>query len=106
MRLTTLIRYGVYAALLSGDKAKAYALFEQAHVLGQPHMWAHLRSHIAFLRWAVRYRDGGEIVGQLLRIVAVGLFTWLWMPRGNTGGTTIGAFQSAPIPPELRRWAA
>ena len=95
-----------YAALLSGDKAKAYALFEQAHVLGQPHTWAHLRSHIAFLRWAVLYRDGGEIVGQLLRIVAAGLFTWLWMPRGNTGGTTMGAFRSAPIPPELRRWIA
>lgn len=95
-----------YSALRSGDKAQAYALFERAHVLGQPHTWAHARSHVALLRWALRYRDGRETLGQLLRIAAAGLFTWLWMPRGNTGGTTMGAFRSAPIPPELRRWVA
>ena len=95
-----------YSALRSGDKAQAYALFERAHVLGQPHTWAHARSHVAFLRWALRYRDGRETLGQLLRMAAAGLFTWLWMPRGNTGGTTMGAFRSAPIPPDLRRCAA
>lgn len=95
---------GGYAALRSGDQAEAYALLEQAHVLGQPHTWAHVRSHVAFLRWAIRNRDGREIVGQLLRIAAAGLFTWLWMPRGNTGGTTMGAFRSRTIPIELRRY--
>lgn len=66
----------------------------------------HLRSHIAFLHWAIRFRVGREILGQLLRIAAAGLFTWLWMPHGNTSGTTMGAFRSAPIPRDLRRWVA
>lgn len=90
-----------YAALDAGDAAAAYTAFERAHVLGQPGTRTHVRSHVAFLRWAIRQRDVREIVGQVLRIAAAALFTWLWMPRGNTGGARVSAFRPMPIPPDL-----
>jgi sterol desaturase/sphingolipid hydroxylase (fatty acid hydroxylase superfamily) len=90
-----------YAALDAGDAAVAYAAFERAHVLGQPRTRTHVRSHVAFLRWAIRQRDAREIVGQLLRIAAAALFTWLWMPRGNTGGARVSAFRPMPVPTEI-----
>ncbi|TDR37729.1 sterol desaturase/sphingolipid hydroxylase (fatty acid hydroxylase superfamily) [Tahibacter aquaticus] len=90
-----------YSALEAGDATAAYAAFERAHVLGQPHTRTHVRSHVAFLRWALRQRDGREILGQVARIVAATLFTRLWMPRGNTGGARVSAFARMAIPEEL-----
>ncbi|ODV16583.1 MAG: hypothetical protein BGP24_10100 [Lysobacterales bacterium 69-70] len=90
-----------YAALDARDAAAAYAAFERAHVLGQPRTRTHVRSHVAFLRWAIRRRDTREIAGQLFRIVAAALFTWLWMPRGNTGGARVSAFARMPISAEI-----
>ncbi len=92
-----------YGALDAGDAPTAYAAFERAHVLGQPRTATHVRSHVAFLHWAIRRRDAREIVGQLLRIAAAALFTWLWMPRGNTGGARVSAFRRMPIPTDLTK---
>lgn len=91
-----------YAALQAGHAERAYALFEEAHVLGQAHTIWHVRSHWAFLRWSRRFSDRRETAGQAPRLLAAALFTWLWMPRGNTGGARIGAFQTRPIPPALQ----
>lgn len=91
-----------YDALRASDAQRAYALFEEAHVLGQARAVLHLRSHWAFLRWGLRFLDPREVVGQLLRIVAAALFTWLWMPLGNTGGAKVGAFRALPIPADLQ----
>lgn len=93
-----------YAALHSGEAGRAYALFEEAHVLGQSRTAAHVRSHWAFLCWSVRFGDRHEAVGQGPRLLAAVLFTWLWMPRGNTGGARLGAFQRLPIPPALQAY--
>lgn len=90
-----------YAALYAGHAERAYALFEQAHVLGQSRTIAHMRSHWAFLRWSVHFGDRHEAVGQAPRLLAAVLFTWLWMPRGNTGGARVGALREMPIAPEL-----
>lgn len=90
-----------YMALNAGDAAAAYTAFERAHVLGQPRTRTHVRSHLAFLHWAIRQRDAREIVGQVLRIAAAALFTWLWMPRGNTGGARVSAFRPMPVPTEI-----
>lgn len=91
-----------YAALHAGHAERAYALFEQAHVLGQSRTIAHMSSHWAFLRWSVRFGDHREAAGQAPRLLAAVLFTWLWMPRGNTGGARVGALRVMPISPELR----
>ncbi|ABM95310.1 DUF3703 domain-containing protein [Methylibium petroleiphilum] len=91
-----------YAALDAGDLQAAYATFERAHVLGQTRTMRHVCTHIAFWRWARRAGDWREALGQLLRIPAALLFTWVWMPRGNTGGARVGALRSLPIPDDLR----
>ena len=91
-----------YSALYAGDLKGAYAAFERAHVLAQTHTIRHVCSHIAFLRWAISARDWREAAGQLVRIPASLLFTWLWMPRGNTGGARVGALRSMPVADELR----
>lgn len=89
------------AALRAGEADRAFARYERAHVLGQSQTIQHVRSHLAFLRWAWQQRDMPELLGQLFRIIAAALFTWLWMPRGNTGGARANAFRSMPIPDDL-----
>src|SRR5687768_13222468 len=79
----------------------AYAQLERAHVLGQEHTLEHVRSHLGFLRWARAVGHRREIAGQLLRLVASALVTWLWVPRGNTGGARVPAMLPMPIEPGL-----
>jgi len=87
-----------------GDAAEAFRCLERAHVLGQPSTRLHVQVHWLMLRWAVRHRRGGEAVGQVLRILAAATKTALgWVPRGNTGGTSVGAFRRLPIAPELQQ---
>ena len=93
-----------YAALHTGQPERAHALFEEAHVLGQTHTIHHLRSHWAFLRWSLHFGDWRETAGQVPRLFAAALFTWLWVPLGNTGSARIGAFQKRPIPPSLQMY--
>jgi Protein of unknown function (DUF3703) len=84
-----------------GNPAAAFARLERAHLLGQPRTVLHVRSHVAMLGWAWRRRTPREITGQLLRIAAAALFTWLWVPRGNTGGANIPALRQLPLPADL-----
>lgn len=89
----------------TGDSRGALAALERAHVLGQLDFRPHLRVHWQMLRVGWSEGDRREVVGQLLRIalVPVGhLFGRL--PRGNTGGANVSAFQTMPIPPELKRF--
>lgn len=88
-------------ALRAGRADEAMAQFEAAHILGQAWTGPHVRGHVAMLRWAVGERRPREIVGQLTRIVAAALFTWLWVPRGNPGSTRVGALARRPVPDEL-----
>lgn len=91
-----------YAALRSGQRERAQNLFEEAHVLGQTHTIRHTRSHWAFVRWSLRFGDWREAIGQVPRLFAAVLFTWLWVPLGNTGSTRMGPFQRRPIPSALQ----
>jgi len=87
-----------------GDAAAAFECLERAHVLGQPSTRLHTRVHWLMLRWALRQRDMGEIVGQLFRTTAAAMKTAFGsLPDGNTGGTSVGAFRPMPVAPELQR---
>ena len=87
-----------------GDAAAAFACLERAHVLGQPSTRLHTRVHWLMLRWAIRQRDVGEAVGQILRVAAAAMKTAFgWLPHGNTGGTSVGAFRPMLVAPELQR---
>jgi hypothetical protein len=90
-------------AAAAGDYEIAWTRLERAHILGQRSTRAHVRSHVAMLRFAWRRKDRREIVGQLSRIIGASLFSRLWIPEGNTGGANVSAFRSMPIPPDLRR---
>jgi hypothetical protein len=87
-----------------GHVETAFQLLERAHVLSQPSTRLHTRVHWLMLRWAIRQRDATEGVGQVFRIAAAAMKTAFgWLPHGNTGGTSVGAFRPMPVAPELQR---
>lgn len=59
-------------------------------------------AHLGMLRIDWRRRDVREIIGQLLRIPGGVIGSAIGrVPRGNTGGSRMSAFQPMPIPPDL-----
>lgn len=86
-----------------GDSPAAWAQLERAHVLGQPYIGPHLRTHWEMLRLAVATRIRREALGQVFRLVLVVPGTLLGrLPAGNTGRADVSAFAPMPIPAELR----
>lgn len=85
-----------------GDFFTAFSELEHAHVLGQASTREHVRVHWHMLRFAWRNQQTREMVGQAWRLAAAAVFTPLGMvPRGNTGGADVSAFQRMALPPEL-----
>ena len=108
-RMTEEIRIRIKACLLGAGEARnerdwirCWSLLEDAHVLGQPWAWSHVRVHWAMLSTGWRLRDAREVRGQVLRLVvggpasAVGRY-----PIGNTGRAQVPATQPMPIAAEL-----
>jgi hypothetical protein len=91
------------SAFANGDMAVAFGHFERAHILGQRMTWLHVRAHCGMLRIGWSRRDGFDIAGQLLRIIAAVLMSRIWVPAGNTGGSNVSAMQRMPVPDDLRR---
>jgi hypothetical protein len=90
-----------HEALANGRLTDALAHLEAAHILGQGWTGLHVRSHVALLRWGWRARRPREVAGQVLRIVASALMTWLWMPAGNPGSTRATLLERRPIAEDL-----
>lgn len=80
----------------------AFAALERAHILGQRDLFAHFETHVLMLQWAVAQKDGREIRGQVLRLLAVlpGFLTG-WVPVGNPGGSNISPLKPFALPPDL-----
>ncbi len=83
------------------DFATAFAHLERAHILGQRQTGPHLLSHLWMLRTGWRRGDRHEVLGQLLRLPAALLMTWLWVPRGNSGGASVSPLRPMPLPADL-----
>lgn len=81
---------------------KAFAHLERAHILGQSFTLPHAQAHWWMLKVGWRRQDLTEIVGQIVRILGSLLFTWVWVPVGNTGGAHVAPFKSMPIPKEFQ----
>lgn len=81
---------------------KAFFHLERAHVLGQSFTIPHARAHWGMLQIGWRRRDFTEITGQIVRILGSLVFTWIWVPAGNTGGARVPPFSSMPVPEEFR----
>jgi hypothetical protein len=90
------------AALRAHDLDAAFGHLERAHILGQRSTARHVRTHVAMLRIGWRRRDAREVAGQLPRILAAALFSWLWVPVGNSGGANVGALRPMAVPADLR----
>jgi len=80
----------------------AFAHLERAHILGQSFTLPHARTHWEMLKIGWKRGDVTEITGQILRIFGSLLFTWVWVPVGNTGGAHVPPFKSMPIPEDLQ----
>ena len=89
-------------ALRRDDFDTAFQHLERAHVLAQ-----HMTGRHTFIHWrmmvaGLRRGDGGEVLGQVPRIVASTLFSRLWVPRGNSGRARVSSLKPMPVPDDLR----
>lgn len=84
-----------------GNLDAAFQHFERAHVLSQRYTVPHARAHWAMLEVGWSKRDAREVLGQLARMPAALLFSRIWVPVGNTGGSNVSAFQPMPVPDDL-----
>ena len=78
--------------------------FENAHVLGQKHIIRHTISHYYMLVFGIKINSFKEIIGQVIRIIAALLFTFIWVPRGNTGGSNSSPIKIMPIRTALKKY--
>ena len=90
--------------LLKNDFKTSFYHFENAHILGQKHIVRHTISHYYMLVYGVKTNNFKEIIGQVLRIIASLLFTCIWVPRGNSGGSNISSIKIMPIRKELKKY--
>jgi hypothetical protein len=89
-------------AVAAGDDDRAWHHLERVHIVSQPYLGPHLASHGAMLGFAIRQRDWGEVLGQMVRIILapLGALTGR-LPVGNTGRSNVSAFAPMPIPADL-----
>ncbi|WP_166385622.1 DUF3703 domain-containing protein [Polaribacter sp. 11A2H] len=90
-------------ALAKKEYKTAFYHLENAHVLGQNNLYKHTLSHYYMLIFGIKTKNSKEIIGQVLRIFAAILFTVIWVPKGNTGGTNISPVKIIPIRKELKK---
>lgn len=81
----------------------AFSQLERAHILGQRDLGAHLVTHWWMLKCGWQQRSAKEVIGQLLRLLAVlpGFISG-WVPLGNTGGANVSALKPMPLPDDIK----
>src|SRR5262249_53728392 len=90
--------------IAAGECSAAWPALERAHVLGQPNVWLHFRSHWWMFRCGLAEHDAREVVGQLVRLVlSIPGSLFRRYPRGNTGRARADMFKPKPIAPDLER---
>ncbi len=83
---------------------KAFYHFENAHILGQTHVYRHTLSHYWMMVYGFKTTNTKEIIGQFFRIFASIIFTLIWVPKGNTGGANVSPVRPMPIRKELQKY--
>lgn len=81
----------------------AFSHLERAHILAQKYTKAHVATHWWMFKIGVKRSNIKEVLGQSLRIVSALLFSKIWVPKGNTGGTNVSAFKAMAIPEDLAK---
>ena len=100
-----------YQQIKTGKKAlkernykTSFYHFENAHIIGQKHLIRHTISHYWMFIFGIKTKSFKEIIGQILRIIASLLFTLIWVPKGNTGGSNVSPIKKMPIRKELKKY--
>jgi hypothetical protein len=91
-------------ALKEKNYKNSFYHFENAHILGQKHVWRHTVSHYWMFAFGIKTNNVKEMIGQVVRILASLLFTLIWVPLGNTGGTNISPIKPIPVRKELTKY--
>lgn len=92
------------AAKLNGEHTIAWRHLERAHIVSQPYLGPHIANHMTMLRFAVELRDWREAAGQSVRLALAPLGALTdRIPVGNTGRSSMSAFQPMPIPEDLQQ---
>ncbi len=91
-------------ALKNNNFEASFFYLENAHILGQKHIVRHTISHYWMLIFGIKSKSIKEVFGQFIRIIASLLFTLIWVPKGNTGGTNISPIKIMPIRKELKKY--
>ena len=91
-------------ALKKRDYQASFYHLENAHILGQKHLFRHTLSHYWMFIYAIKTKNLKEVIGQIFRIIASILFTLIWVPLGNTGGSNISPIKPIPIRKELKKY--
>jgi len=74
---------------------------ERAHILGQNYIIPHTKSHWWMLKVAFKQHNFKDLIGQITRIIASILFSKIWVPTGNTGGSNVNPLKPMAIPDDL-----
>ncbi len=75
---------------------------ERAHILGQAWPLQHTKAHWCMIAFAVRVKNGKEILGQIPRLVIGGVKSFVGeIPVGNTGGANVPPLKPMEIPDDL-----
>jgi hypothetical protein len=91
------------SARRSGEGDREWHHLERAHILSQPMVGPHVRTHVVMLSTAIRRQDRREVVGQVFRLAVAGPGSVTGRyPLGNTGGADVSAFSPMPIPEDLQ----
>jgi len=96
-------RAAALAARHAGDAALEWRHLERAHIVSQPLVGLHVRTHVAMLSAAARRGERREILGQAMRLLLAGPGSLTGRyPVGNTGGADVSALRPMPVPDDLR----
>lgn len=85
-----------------GDLAAAWRAHELGHIVSQPYLGLHLRSHAAMLGLALRTRNTAEVLAQLVRLALAPVgHAFGRTPPQNVGTGRFGVMEQGTWPPEL-----
>ncbi|WP_240096607.1 DUF3703 domain-containing protein [Christiangramia crocea] len=89
--------------LRNKDYHTAWYSLERSHVLGQAYPVEHTYSHWLMLRFGLKKRNLKEVTGQIPRLLAGGLKSFIGLiPVGNTGGANVPPLRPMEIAPDLK----
>lgn len=91
-------------ALQDNDFKTSFYHLENAHILGQKNIYRHTISHYWMLVFGIKTKKAKEIIGQTIRLIASLLFTFIWVPIGNTGGANVSPIKPMTIRKELKKY--